>query len=61
MPTSPTTEFERRPPVGSASRQAKLPELPEACYAAWSVDDAVAIATSAPLVTPPLEGAVDRA
>jgi len=32
--------------VQDVLRQAKLPELPETCFAAWSVDDAVTMATS---------------
>jgi MFS superfamily sulfate permease-like transporter len=32
--------------VRDVLRQAQLPELPEACFAAWSVDDAVTIATT---------------
>ena len=33
-------------PVQDVLRQARLPELPTACFAAWSVDDAVTIATA---------------
>jgi sulfate permease, SulP family len=40
--------------VQDVLRQANLPELSETCFAAWSVDDAVAIATSpdVPVVVP---------
>jgi MFS superfamily sulfate permease-like transporter len=39
--------------VREVLRQAKLPELPDACFAAWSVDDAVMLATARDLPTTP--------
>jgi MFS superfamily sulfate permease-like transporter len=37
--------------VQDVLRQAQLPELPESCYVAWSVDDAVTIAVATPTTT----------